>query len=234
VRPVIGISAYLESARWGVWEQPAVLVPASYVTKVAAAGGLPLVVPPASATDPKVLDLLDGLVLVGGADLDPALYGEAALDTTTGLRPDRDAGELALLSGAGQRDLATLGICRGMQLLTVAAGGRLEQHLPDVVGHERHRPAPGVFGEHPVRLAAGSTVAQILGTEATVRSYHHQGIADPGRLAITGWADDATIEVVEDPQRRFCIGVLWHPEVGDDPRLFEALVAAARSSRART
>ncbi len=230
---MIGISAYLESARWGVWEQPAVLVPASYVSKVTTAGGLPVVVPPASATDPQVLDLLDGLVLVGGADLDPALYGEPAHDATTGLRPDRDAGELALLSGAWQRDLPTLGICRGMQLMTVAAGGRLEQHLPDVVGHEGHRPEPGVFGEHPVRLAAGSTVAQILGTEANVRSYHHQGVADPGRLTVTGWADDTTIEVVEDPLHRFSIGVLWHPEAGDDLALFEALVTAAGTNRAR-
>ena len=228
MRPVIGISAYLETARWGVWDQPAVLVPATYVTKVEAAGGLALVVPPGTAADPQLLDLLDGIVLVGGADLDPGLYGQAPHETTTGWRPDRDTGELALLSGAWERDLPTLGICRGMQLMTVAAGGRLDQHLPDVVGHERHRPLPGVFGEHPVRLEPASGVGGILGPQATVRSYHHQGVADPGRLAVTGWADDDTIEVLEDPQRRFSIGVLWHPEAGDDPRLFEALVAAAR------
>ena len=228
MRPVIGISAYLETARWGVWDQPAVLVPATYVTKVEAAGGLALVVPPGTAADPQLLDLLDGIVLVGGADLDPGLYGPAPHETTTGWRPDRDTGELALLSGAWERDLPTLGICRGMQLMTVAAGGRLDQHLPDVVGHERHRPLPGVFGEHPVRLEPASGVGGILGPQATVRSYHHQGVADPGRLTVTGWADDDTIEVVEDPQRRFSIGVLWHPEAGDDPRLFEALVAAAR------
>jgi len=230
MRPVIGISAYLETARWGVWDQPAVLVPASYVAKVEAAGGLALVVPPVSAADPALLDVLDGIVLVGGADVDPGLYGEVPHETTTGWRPDRDTGELALLSGAWERDLPALGICRGMQLMAVAAGGRLDQHLPDVVGHERHRPLPGVFGEHPVRLDPSSGVGMILGPAATVRSYHHQGVADPGRLTVTGWADDDTIEVLEDPQRRFSIGVLWHPEAGEDPRLFEALVTAARQS----
>lgn len=111
--------------------------------------------------------------------------------------------------------------------MVVHAGGALHQHLPEVVGHDRHRPGPGVYGEHPVRLATGSSVAGILGGEVSVRSYHHQGLADPGTLTVTGWADDGSAEVVEDPTRRFALGVLWHPEVGDDPRLFDALVAAA-------
>lgn len=226
-RPVIGISAYREQARWGVWDMPAVLVPAGYVDKVAAAGGLPLVLPPSTSLDPQVLDLLDGLVLAGGADLDPQRYGEPAHPETSGWRPDRDAGELAVLDGALQRDLPVLGICRGLQVMAVHAGGRLEQHLPDVVGHERHRPEPGVFGEHGVRLAEGSLVHAALGARATVRSYHHQGVADAGSLTVTGWADDGTVEVVEVPGRRFALGVLWHPEAADDPRLFDALVAAA-------
>jgi putative glutamine amidotransferase len=226
MRPVIGISAYSEVARWGVWDQLAVLVPATYVAKVEAAGGLAVVIPPSSASAPEVLDRLDGLVLAGGADLDPALYDEEPHEATVGLRPDRDAGELALLQAAWQRNLPTLGICRGMQLMSVAAGGALVQHLPETVGHEQHRPQPGVFGEHAVRLAPGSRVAAALGQHATVRSYHHQGVARAGRLEVTGWAHDDTIEVVEDPTQRFCVGVLWHPEAGDDPRLFEALVAA--------
>lgn len=226
-RPVIGISAYREQARWGVWDMPAVLVPAGYVDKVAAAGGLPLVLPPSTSLDPQVLDLLDGLVLAGGADLDPQRYGEPAHPETSGWRPDRDAGELAVLDGALRRDLPVLGICRGLQVMAVHAGGRLEQHLPDVVGHERHRPEPGVFGEHGVRLAEGSLVHAALGARATVRSYHHQGVADAGSLTVTGWADDGTVEVVEVPGRRFALGVLWHPEAADDPRLFDALVAAA-------
>lgn len=228
-RPVIAITAYREQARWGVWDLPAVLVPAGYVDKVSAAGGIPLVLPPSTSLDPQVLDLLDGLVLAGGADLDPQRYGEQAHPETSGWRPDRDAGELAVLDGALRRDLPVLGICRGLQVMTVHAGGRLSQHLPDVVGHDRHRPEPGVFGEHSVRMAEGSVVHRALGPTATVRSYHHQGVADAGSLTVTGWADDDTIEVVEVPGRRFAVGVLWHPEAADDPRLFEALVAAAGS-----
>jgi putative glutamine amidotransferase len=226
-RPLIGITAYREQARWGVWDMPAVLVPAGYVDKVAAAGGLPVVLPPTTSLDPQVLDLVDGLVLAGGADLDPERYGEQPHPQTSGWRPDRDAGELAVLDGALARDVPVLGVCRGLQVMAVHAGGRLEQHLPDVVGHERHRPEPGVFGEHPVRLAAGSTAHEVLGESATVKSYHHQGVADAGTLTVTGWADDGTVEAVEVPGRRFAVGVLWHPEAGDDPRLFEALVTAA-------
>ena len=230
-RPVIGITAYREQARWGVWDQPAVLIPAGYVDQVHAAGGLPVVVPPSTASDPRVLDVLDGLLLAGGADLDPALYGEDPHDQTVGWRPDRDAGELAILEVALQRDLPVLGICRGLQIMTVHGGGRLEQHLPDVVGHEGHRPEPGVFGVHDVTLEPGSVVHGVLGDTVTVKSYHHQGVADAGSLSVAGRADDQTVEVVEIPGRRFAVGVLWHPEVGDDPRLFDALVAAATEDR---
>jgi putative glutamine amidotransferase len=226
-RPVIGITAYREQARWGVWDQPAVLIPAGYVDQVAAAGGLPVVLPPSTASNPQVLDTIDGLLLAGGADLDPGLYGQEAHPETAGWRPDRDAGELAILDGALQRDLPVLGICRGLQIMTVHGGGRLEQHLPDVLGHEGHRPEPGVFGVHDVSLVDGSVVHGIHGDTVTVKSYHHQGVADAGSLAIAGRAPDGTVEVVEIPGRRFAVGVLWHPEVGDDPRLFDALVAAA-------
>ena len=126
------------------------------------------------------------------------------------------------------RDLPVLGICRGMQLLAVAHGGTLVQHLPDLVGHERHRPSPGVYGQHEVHTATGSLVRTVLGESVVVPSYHHQGLASPGSLTVTGWADDDSPEVVEDPARRFALGVLWHPEAGDDPRLFDALVAATR------
>ena len=226
-RPVIGITAYREQAAWGVWDQPAVLIPASYVDHVVAAGGLPIVLPPAVEPDPQVLELLDGLVLAGGADLNPGLYGEAAHSETIGWRDDRDRGELAILDGALQRDLPVLGICRGLQIMTVHAGGRLEQHLPDVVGHDQHRPAPGVFGVHPVTLVEQSLAHRVLGNTSTVKSYHHQGVADAWSLAVVGRADDGSIEAVEVHGRRFALGVLWHPEAGDDPRLFEALVSAA-------
>jgi putative glutamine amidotransferase len=186
-----------------------------------------VVLPPTSAADDAVLDILDGVVFAGGADLDPALYNEQAHAETTGLRPERDAAELPLMRSALDRDLPTLGICRGMQLLTVVSGGSLVQHLPDAVGHERHRPSPGVYGLHDVRLDPGSRVHDILGDQVSVPSYHHQGIASAGSLTVTGWADDETPEVVEDPDKAFAMGVLWHPEAGDDLRLFQALVLAA-------
>jgi putative glutamine amidotransferase len=224
---MIGITAYVEQARWGVWDVPAVVLPFRYVERVEAAGGRAVVLPPTAAADDAVLDILDGVVFAGGADLDPALYGEEAHAETTGLRPERDAAELPLMRSALDRDLPTLGICRGMQLLTVVSGGSLVQHLPDAVGHERHRPSPGVYGLHDVRLEPGSRVQGILGDQVSVPSYHHQGIDSAGSLTVTGWADDETPEVVEDPDKRFAVGVLWHPEAGDDLRLFQALVLAA-------
>src|SRR5688572_12510763 len=161
--PVIGITSYVEQARWGVWDIPAVVLPFRYVERVEAAGGRAVVLPPSAAADDRLIGLLDGIVFAGGADLDPALYGEQAHAETTGLRPERDAAELPLMRAALDRDLPTLGICRGMQILTVVSGGSLVQHLPDAVGHERHRPSPGVYGRHDVRLEPGSRVHGILG-----------------------------------------------------------------------
>jgi putative glutamine amidotransferase len=206
-------------------------VPYAYVRQVESAGGNVVVLPPNAAHAAEVLEVLDGLLLAGGADLDPGLYGAEAHESTLGIRPDRDTGELAALRGAEERDLPVLGICRGMQLMAVAAGGTLHQHLPELVGHEGHRPEPGVYGRHDVRLAAGSQVAKVLGEGVSIHSYHHQGVDSPGSLTATGWAEDGTIEVVEDADKRFAIGVLWHPEVGDDPRIFEALVEAAAERR---
>lgn len=228
MRPVVGITSYVEQARWGVWDVPAAVLPFHYVERVEAAGASAVLLPPSAATDGDVLGRLDGVVFAGGADLDPALYGEAAHPETTGLRPERDAAELPLMRAALDRDVPLLGICRGMQVLSVVSGGTLVQHLPDEVGHERHRPAPGVYGTHSVRLHPGSRAHHLLGDEVSVPSYHHQGLASPGSLTVSGWADDGTPEVVEDPSRRFAVGVLWHPEAGEDLRLFEGLVAAAR------
>jgi putative glutamine amidotransferase len=227
VAPVVGITAYVEQASWGVWEVPACVLPFRYVERVEEAGGRAVVLPPTAAADDTVLDRLDAVVFAGGADLDPGLYGEPPHAETTGVRPQRDAAEVPLMRSALRRDLPLLGICRGMQLLSVLRGGSLVQHLPEAVGHERHRPAPGVYGLHEVRLEPGSRAHRILGDRVSVPSYHHQGLASAGDLTVTGWADDGTPEVVEDPQRRFAVGVLWHPEAGDDLRLFEALVRAA-------
>jgi putative glutamine amidotransferase len=228
MRPVVGITSYVEQARWGVWDIPAVVLPFRYVERVEAAGATAVVLPPAATSDAEVLDRLDAVVFAGGADLDPALYDQPAHEQTIGLRPERDAAEVPLMRAALDRDLPLLGICRGMQVLSVVSGGALEQHLPDVVGHEGHRPEPGVYGRHGVRLAPGSLAHRLLGDEVSVPSYHHQGLASAGSLTVTGWADDQSPEVVEDPTRRFALGVLWHPEAGDDLRLFEALVGAAK------
>jgi putative glutamine amidotransferase len=183
------------------------------------------VVLPPDDVDADVLRTLDALVLAGGADLDPARYGVPA-DPRTESQPTRDAGELTLLTAALAADLPVLGVCRGMQLLAVAHGGRLHQHLPDIVGHDRHRPAPGRYGAHDVRFAPGSLASSVMGTTGRVNTYHHQGVADPGRLTASGWADDGVIEAVEDPERRFVLGVQWHPEADDDVRPFRALVEA--------
>jgi putative glutamine amidotransferase len=228
-RPLIGVTAYVEPAGWGVWRDvPAALVPQAYVRAVAASGGRAVVLPP-DDVDADVLRVLDGLILAGGADIGPERYGQPP-DPRTEARPDRDAGELTLLAGALAADLPVLGICRGMQLLAVAAGGALHQHLPEVVGHDAHRPAPGVYGAHPVRFAPGSLAGAVMTGVDRVNSYHHQAVADPGRLVVTGWSDDGVIEAVEDPGRRFVLGVQWHPENDADPRPVGALVRAAAST----
>jgi putative glutamine amidotransferase len=227
VRPLIGITCYVERARWGVWDTPAALLPHGYVGHVEDAGALAVILPPRTSAALDVLDRLDGLVIAGGADVDPGRYGEEAHPETLGLRPDRDAGEFALLDEALRRDVPVLGVCRGMQVMAVHAGGRLIQHLPDQVGHQGHRPAPGEYGAHGARFAAGSLVASLLGETVAVNSYHHQGVADAGKLTVSGWADDGSIEAVEDPSRRFALGVQWHPEATDDNRLFAALTEAA-------
>ena len=237
--PLIGISGYVEQARWGVWDREATLLPQVYVTAVHAAGGRAVVVPPFPEGADAVVSRLDGLILAGGSDLDPALYGAERdprtdatspdLDAaepdprTTGVRPQRDAGEVALLRAAVEADLPTLGICRGMQLMSAYAGGKLVQHLES----GEHRGTPGVYVRHPVRTVPGTRLAGILGPDVEVPSYHHQGVADPGTLTVSAYAPDGGIEGVEDPAARFHVGVLWHPEQGTDPRLFQALLAAA-------
>lgn len=223
--PLIGITSYVETASWGVWELPAALIPHAYVQKVQAAGGVAVVIPPLSVGAAELVARLDGLILAGGADISPSAYGAQTHAQTVGVRPDRDASELALLAAAYERDLPVLGICRGMQLMCVAAGGRLEQHLPDAVGHDGHRAKVGVFGTHEVSL--DGLVGRLLGDRLSVPSYHHQGAADAGSLTVSGRADDGVIEAVEDANRPFAVGVQWHPEMSDDVRLFRALVSAS-------
>jgi len=235
VRPVIGITAYAEpSVRWGAWDIPAALVPLAYVVGVELAGGRALLVPPSEDGVEETLDVLHGLVFSGGSDLDPGLYGADPHPETTGIRADRDRAELALLEAALARDMPVLAICRGSQVLNVALGGDLVQHVPEVVGHDGHKETPGVFSEHGIELQPGSRLAGILGDRAAVKSHHHQGFAKLGAgLREAAHADDGTLEALEATDRRFTIGVLWHPEVGEDRALFEQLVAEARAYRDR-
>jgi putative glutamine amidotransferase len=229
-RPVIGITTYLTFARFGVWEEDAALIPAAYVRAVEAAGGRALLVPPSMEGIDETLDALDGLLFSGGSDLDPEIYGQEAHAATDGVVPERDRAEIALLEAALERDMPVLAVCRGSQVLNVARGGDLVQHLPDVVGDEKHKHTPGVFADHDVDLVSGTRVQQILGDHAPVKSHHHQGYGQLGAgLREAARADDGTIEAVEDPSRRFALGVLWHPEAGEDFALFEALVEEARA-----
>ncbi len=232
MRPVIGVSCYGERARWGAWDVDAVVLHRDYVRSLEAAGAAVVVLPPLddAGAAAAVVARIDGLVLAGGADVDPASYGAEAHQSTDLPRHDRDSTERALWQAARARGIPVLGICRGMQVMAVAEGGVLVQDLPAAGYGATHREQPGAFTEHGARFATGSLVAAILGDGAAVNSSHHQAVADPGALTVTGWADDGTIEVLEDPSAAFVLGVQWHPEMAEDPRLFEALVTAARAA----
>ena len=233
-RPLIGITTYVEEASWSHWVARAALIPFAYVRAVERAGGRALLVPPDDDGVEETLDALDGLILSGGNDVDPASYGAAAHAETGGVRPERDRAELALLEGALARDMPVLAVCRGSQLLNVARGGDLVQHLPEVVGDEKHRETPGVFSAHGVRVDPESRLGTLVGDRAPVQSHHHQGFGRVGAdLREAAWADDGTLEAVEDPSKRFALGVLWHPEEGEDAALFEALVTEAGAYRER-
>jgi gamma-glutamyl-gamma-aminobutyrate hydrolase PuuD len=234
MKPVIGITSYPpERVKWGVWEEPVIMIPAAYVTAVEHAGGRPLVLPPRADSVEETLELVDGIIFSGGADVDPARYGAEPHPATDAPRPERDDAELALLTAALQRDLPVLAVCRGSQVLNVALGGDLVQHLPDEVGHERHRHTPGEFADHDVSVAPESRLGAILGDRAPVKSHHHQGFGRVGEgLVEVAWAEDGTVEGLEDRTKRFALGVLWHPEEGEDFALFKALVDEAREYRA--
>lgn len=226
-RPLIGITTYVEPASWGHWHLEAALVPYDYVRAVERAGGRAVLIPPDEDGAEEILDALDGIVFSGGNDLEPAGYGAEAHPSTNGTNPERDRGELALLEAALARDLPVLAICRGFEVLNVARGGDLVQHLPEVVGHEEHRAVVGEFSEHTVRVDPSSRVGEVAGA---VKSHHHQGIGRIGDgLREVAWAEDGTVEAIEDPEKPFVVGVLWHPEAGEDQRLFEQLVEAARA-----
>jgi putative glutamine amidotransferase len=228
VRPIIGITCYVERAAWTVWDAPAALLPLAYLRAVEAAGGRPLILPPSDDGGPETLDAVDALVLAGGADIDPSLYGAARGPETTDVRPDRDRFESALLEGALRRDMPVLGVCRGMQMMNVVAGGDLVQELRG----RGHREAPGVFARHEITIDPGSRLCSILGDRSVVASHHHQAPGRLGRgLTRAAWADDGVVEAIEHPSRSFAIGILWHPEETEDRAIFEALVDAGAKRR---
>ncbi|KOG42012.1 gamma-glutamyl-gamma-aminobutyrate hydrolase family protein [Streptomyces resistomycificus] len=224
VRPLIGVSTYLEAeVRWRVWELEAALLPAGYHRLVQRAGGLAAMLPPdapehAAATVAR----LDGLVIAGGPDVEPVRYG-AETDPRTGPPARaRDAWELALIDAALSSGVPLLGICRGMQLLNVALGGTLVQHL------DGHAQTPGVFGHHPVKPVPGTSYADVVPEETSVPTYHHQAVDRLGTdLVPSAHAADGTVEAVELPGSHWVMGVQWHPEMGEDLRVMRALVEAA-------
>jgi putative glutamine amidotransferase len=233
--PLIGLTTYREEAAWGVWRQRADLLPAQYAEAVRSCGGVPVLLP--AVDDPGAAEVavsrLDGLVISGGADVEPERYGAQAHPRTANWRPDRDSWELALLDAAEVARLPVLGVCRGMQVMAVRAGGRLDQHTPDLVGHDEHSPGGDAFGSVPISTEPGTRVAALVGDSLTVNCHHHQSVAEHPGFVAAARAADGTLEAMEaaDSGDRFCVAVQWHPETAADVGLLAGLVRAAATYR---
>ncbi|MCW2737721.1 gamma-glutamyl-gamma-aminobutyrate hydrolase family protein [Nocardioides sp.] len=234
--PVVGLTTYRQTAAWGVWTTRADVLPTEYAVAVETAGGVPLLLPPVALPDAaeRVVSRIDALVVSGGADVDPGRYGASPHPQTAGWQPERDAWELALLTAADAAGLPVLGICRGMQLMAVHAGGSLDQHTPDLVGHERHSPGGDEYGTVEVDTEPGSRLAGLVGPRVEVSCHHHQSVArHPGFTAVAR-ATDGTVEAMEAPGDRYCLAVQWHPETRVEVGLMAGLVAAAREHAGRS
>jgi putative glutamine amidotransferase len=231
--PLIGLTVYREEAAWGVWNQRADLLPAQYAEAVTSVGGVPVLLPPTEAPGAAAAAVarLDGLVISGGADVDPERYDAEPHPRTANWRADRDAWESALLDAADAAGLPVLGVCRGMQLMAVHAGGSLDQHTPDLVGHDEHSPGGDVFGEVEVTTASGSRVASLIGDSLSVSCHHHQSVSAHPGFEASAHAADGTLEAMEAPGDRFCVAVQWHPETAADVGLLAGLAEAAAAYR---
>ncbi|MCY7394671.1 MAG: gamma-glutamyl-gamma-aminobutyrate hydrolase family protein [Nocardioides sp.] len=227
--PVVGLTTYREHASYGVWSQRTDLLPSEYADAVTAVGAVPVLLAPLDVPGAAsvVVARLDGLVVSGGADVDPAAYGAAPHPRTTAWRSDRDAWELALLEAAEEAGLPVLGVCRGMQVMAVRAGGHLDQHVPDVVGHEAHSPGGPDYGTTSVATEPGTRVAALLGERLEVSCHHHQAVRSHPGFVPAARAGDGTLEAMETPGDRFCVAVQWHPETVADVGLLAGLVRAA-------
>lgn len=238
-RPVIGITSYVEPVTRGDWAgQHSTVLPHAYVEHVERAGAIAVVLPPRpDAEDALVAGLLarlDGVIIAGGADVEPSRYAAVPDSRVQSPRPDRDTFELAVARVTAESRQPLLGICRGMQVMAVAAGGELEQHVPDRVGHEAHSPKPGVYASHRVTPVDGTLLASIVGGDALdVPTYHHQAVRTHPGYAAAAWHEDGTLEAMEDTAYLFRLAVQWHPEAGIDGRLFDALVVACSAKRQR-
>ncbi len=226
--PLIGVTTYQEEAAFGVWRTECAVLPAAYVRAVQRAGGRAVLIPPDPNGAEALVEALDALVLTGGGDIDPSRFGATAHPATDQVDRARDEGELELLRAALTADLPVLGICRGMQLINVARGGSLVQHVPELVGHDDHKVTPGVFHQHDVECVEGTRLASLLGPRAVIESHHHQAVDRLGEgLIASARSEDGLVEAIELPGRSFCLGVQWHPEEGEDLELLRGLVEQA-------
>lgn len=230
--PVIGITTYLEQTKFGLWDTQAAVLARGYLDGVVNGGGVPVLLPPAGAVSADLLSRVDGLIVAGGADIDPVHYGAQRAPETGSARPDRDHSEHVLIEAALANGVPLLAVCRGMQLLNVVLGGTLHQHTPDVVATDDHLPTPGVFGTVSVKVLPDSRLSRIIGSDVDVHCHHHQSVDSLGAgLVSVAWAGDGTVEAVELAEPDFVLGVQWHPEEnGADSRLFQALVSAAKEN----
>ena len=232
MRPIIGITCFMRETvvvtAFGNWEKHAAVLPSAYVSEVDKAGGIPLIIPPAGDMT-QILDGIDGLLISGGPDIDPSTYKEEASEMTKEFFPEQDESEMGLINGALERDMPILGICRGMQILSVAHGGSMHQHLDTTPGYEGHGAFDGGTSAHGIDIVEGSLLSRIMGSSFVVNSAHHQGVSDPGSLSVSATADhDGLIEAVERADKRFCLGVQWHPERMGHYFLFSEFIEAAR------